>query len=119
MFDVHDDAEGRANTALLSLTADVVSTVLPLLREADGLSADVLGPDEWHGHISLASHELIERADLREEVENFIRGLGTPYPRTFRAARLTVFRLRHASWSGPWWTDFTWEHLRSFLLSDR
>lgn len=119
VFDVHDDAAGRANAALVSLTSDVVSAVMPLLREADGLPADVRGSDEWHGHVSLASHELGERADLCDEVENFIRELDQPYPRTFPASRLTVYRLRHASWSGPWWIDFTWEHLRSFPLADR
>ena len=119
MFDVHDDADGRANAALGSLAADVVSTVVPLLREADGLPADVRAPDEWHGHLSLASHEFIERADLRDEIENFIRDLDVPYPRTFRATRLIAYRLRHTSWSGPWWTDFTWVHLRSFPLADR
>ena len=119
MFDVHEDAAGRANTDLLRLASDVVSTVLPLLREADGQPADVRGPDEWHGHLSLASHDLIERTDLRDEVEEFIKELGTPYPRTFTASRLTAYRLRHPSWSGPWWADFTWEHLRSFPLTAR
>src|SRR5829696_6926742 len=39
-------------------------------------------------------------------------------PSSFPAQLVAVFRLHHQSWSGPWWTSFRWEHLRSFRLGD-
>lgn len=116
VFDVHGDFTGEPNAALIDLAADVAATVQPLLRPVRSLAADVRGRENWRGHLSLASHELLDRADLRDEVASFIRQLDTPCPSTYVAATVTVYRLHHPSWSGPWWTTFWWEHLRSFRL---
>ena len=58
--------------------------ILPaqLIRSSDRCSAraplppDLYEPDRWTPHISLVSHELRIRADLREEVEDYVNGLG-------------------------------------------
>lgn len=116
VFDVHHDYAGEPSTALIDLAADMAATVRPLLRSVGSLAADIRGREDWQGHLSLASHELLDRADLRDEVESFIDQLDTPYPSKFIATTVTVYRLHHPSWSGPWWTTFWWEHLRSFRL---
>jgi 2'-5' RNA ligase superfamily len=117
VFNVHNEVNGEPNPALVDLADDLAHAVQPLLRTTSGLPADVRSRDNWRGHLSLASHELIVRADLREEVELFIRQLQTPYPSDFQAATVTVYRLHHRNWSGSWWTHFTWEHGRSFGLA--
>src|SRR5215211_7682588 len=111
--------DGTPNTALVDLAADLTRDLRPLLRTTDELPADLRGRDSWRGHLSLASHELTDRVDLREEVELFIRQLETPYPSGFEAATVTVYRLYRSAWSCSWWTDFKWEHGRSFSLARR
>ena len=117
VFNVHNDVDGKPNAALIDLAMDLARDLRPLVRAADGLPADLRRRDSWRGHISLASHELIDHIDLREEVERFIRQLETPYPSSLQATTVTVYRLHHPSWSGSWWTDFDWQHSRSFGLA--
>ena len=95
VFDVHRAASGEPNAALIDLAVDVADAVQPLLRPVDSLAAD-----------------------LRDEVEVFIRQLDIAHPSSFPAQLVAVFRLHHQNWSGPWWTSFRWEHLRSFRLGD-
>jgi len=118
VFDVHRVASGEPNAALIDLAADVAHAVQPFLRPVDSLPADIPGRQNWRGHLSLASHELLDRTDLRDEVEVFIHQLDVPHPSSFPAQLVAVFRLHHQSWSGPWWTCFRWEHLRSFRLGN-
>ena len=95
VFNVHNEVDGEPNTALVDLAVDLARDLQPLLRATSGLPADLRGRDSWRGHLSLASHELSARADLREEVEIFIRQLETPYPSSFQATSVTVYRLHH------------------------
>ena len=108
----------RPNDALVALAASVQGAVRPLLApDAPGrLAADVHEPGAWRGHLSLASHELAERADLREEVEDYARGLDVPVPARFSAELVSLYRFLHPSWRGPWWTDVRWSHVRSWRL---
>jgi len=117
VFDVHHDSEGQPNQPLVELAVAVTDAVGPLLRPVETLPADIRDQGHWRGHFSLASHELIERQDLREEVEEFIDGLDVSYPDSFLTTRLAVYRLRHQNWSGRWWNSFEWAHVRSFTLT--
>src|SRR5829696_2937311 len=118
IVEVTSPTSGEPNTALIDFAADVAYAVQPLLRPVDSLAADIRGRESWRGHLSLASHELLDRADLRDEVEVFIHQLDIAHPSSFPAQLVAVYRLHHQSWSGPWWTSFRWEHLRSFRLGD-
>lgn len=109
-FDVHEDGCGRPNAPLVDLAADVMDVVRSVVRHGGrGLPADLHERADWHGHLSLASHELLDRADLRDEVEQFVRQLEEPYPVHFSASRLAVVRLHHRDWADGWWADFRWE----------
>ena len=117
VYDVHSLA-GATNPALLDLVAAVDAGVTPLLgpTERGSLAADVRRPGDWHGHLSLASHELDERPDLRDEVLAYARALDVPVPATSRAAVLALYRFDHPDWRGRWWTDLRWTHVRSWHL---
>lgn len=117
-FDVHDDGHGRPNQALVDLAADLVDVVGPMLRPTTHLPADVRGPEDWHGHLSLASHELRGRPDLLDAAEQVVAELDEPYPARFTAVRLAVVRLHHPDWAGDWWTGFRWETVRVLLLAE-
>jgi len=118
VFDVHRSDAGQPNQPLLDLVTDVSAAVQPLLRLADGLPADIRDRQSWHGHLSLASHELAERRDdLRDEVREFIDQLAVPHPTSSRSGRLAVYRLHHPDWSTGWWASFWWEHIQSFPLA--
>jgi hypothetical protein len=103
-FDVHEDGRGHLNSGLLDLAVHVNDAVRPLLRP------------EWHGHMSLASHELLGRPDLLEEIDDFVQQLDEPYPARFEASRLGIFRFHHRDWTSDWWTDFWWELVDSVKL---
>ena len=118
-FDVHTVAGDQANVALVDLAADVADTVRPLLRPTQQLTADLHARDDWHGHISLASHELIDRPELLDEVDRFVRELDAAYPDHFTATRLAVYRFHHRDWTTDWWTDFEWEFVCSSTLGTR
>jgi hypothetical protein len=65
---------------------------------------------------ALVSHELRIRADLREEVEDFVNGLGIIPPASFAADTVTLYRFAHQTWTGSWWRDMRCEHVRSWRL---
>ncbi|WP_375426712.1 2'-5' RNA ligase family protein [uncultured Friedmanniella sp.] len=118
VYEVHHGRDGKPNRPLVDLAADVDAAVRPLLRPTVLLPADVHDRLDWRGHLSLASHELFERADLRDEVAEFIEQLAVPYPEISVATRVAVYRQHHPDWSDGWWTGFRWEHVRSFGLGE-
>jgi hypothetical protein len=117
VYDVHE-RDGVPNPDLLDLVASVRSAVLPRLAPtASGtLAADVREPGQWHGHLSLASHEMDERPELHDEVVSYIEGLEVAPPTEFRAEVVALYQFDHPTWKGRWWTDLSWSHLRSWRL---
>ena len=79
------------------------------LGPAGDLPADIHERDEWHGHLSLASHDVRGQRELLRRINQFVAQLGEPFPARFVATEVGVFRFRNPSWTGDWWTDFTWE----------
>jgi hypothetical protein len=117
VYDVHE-RDGAPNSDLLDLVAVVRSAVLPRLAPtgAGALAADVREPGQWHGHLSLASHEMDERPELADEVVTYIEGLEVTPPNQFGAEVVALYRFEHPTWTGRWWTDLSWSHLRSWRL---
>ena len=112
IYDVHGDG-------MVELAAAVDAVVRPLLEPATGLAADLFERGRWHAHLSLGSHDLIERRDLHDEVEAYVRGLAVDVPAEFRAEVVAVYRLEHETWTGRWWRAMEWEHVRSLRLVSR
>jgi hypothetical protein len=107
---------GAPNRALSDVAGAVDSVVRPLLGPSGSLPPDLYEPDGWMPHISLVSHELRIRADLREEVEDYVNGLGIIPPASFTADTVTLYRFAHTTWTGSWWREMRWEHVRSWRL---
>ena len=110
VYDVHGPEIER-------LAAAVDAAVRPLLQPASGLATDLYEPGRWRAHLSLGSHDLAARPDLHDEVEAFVRGMAVEVPSEFTAEVIAVYRLEHATWTGPWWRAMTWEHVRSRHLA--
>lgn len=108
-FDVHHDVDGMPNAGLVDLAVDVMEAVRPLLTPSEHLPADVHDRADWYGHLSLARHDLFDRPERLNLIEQFVHELAEPFPEHFEASRLGVFRFHHADWTGTWWTDFRWE----------
>ena len=117
IYDVHD-RDGAPNAPLVDLAATVDAAVRPLLRPTapGALAADVRESSRWRGHLSLASHDLEARPELRGEVQAYAQGLGVDVPKEFEAQVIALYEFRHPTWSGPWWVDLRWAHLRSWRL---
>ena len=115
VYDVHD-LDGAPNAELTGLVDDLVPVLRPLLSAGTGLPPDLRSRDDWRGHLSLASHELLGRDDLRAEVDTFIRQLDVPYPGRFPATTVTVYRFLSPTWVGRWWTTLRWQRMASVSL---
>ena len=61
--------DGAPNKSLNDLAGAVDSVVRPLVGPSGELAPDLYEPDRWMPHISLVSHEMRVRADLREEMQ--------------------------------------------------
>lgn len=109
--------DGAVNAPLVALAARVDEVVRPFLDpDRPGLPADLVDPSTWRGHLSLATHDLADRPDLVAEVEAFVRELDVGFPVSSVADTVTLYRFRHPCWTGAWWQDLRWEHVRSFTL---
>jgi hypothetical protein len=116
VYDVHT-LDGRVNAPLVALAGSVEAAVIPFVTAAPGLPADLPSGGTWHGHLSLASHELGVRPELGDEVAEFVRGLDVPVPDRFVADTVSAYRFTHPTWDGAWWTDLRWEFVRSWRLT--
>jgi hypothetical protein len=109
--------DGAPNRQLNVLAGAVDSVVRPLVGSSGTLPPDLYEPDRWTAHISLVSHEFRVRADLREEVEDYVNGLGVRTPSSFTADTVMLYRFAHNTWTGSWWRDMRWDHVRSWRLA--
>ena len=117
IYDIHH-RDGIPNAPLIDLAAAVDAAVRPLLSPTvpGTLAADVRESSRWHGHFSLASHDLEARPELRDEVQAYAEGLAVHVPPEFDARVIALYEFRHSTWSGPWWVGLRWAHLRSWHL---
>lgn len=116
-YDIDRLESGEKNQPFHDLAIAVNEVIAPLTEYAPDDWIQPFEPAGFHAHFSLASHDLRRRADLREEVEEFIRALPVDYSPTFVADTITLFRFHSADWNSEWWYDITWEHVRSWRLA--
>ncbi|WP_433282307.1 2'-5' RNA ligase family protein [Pseudonocardia xinjiangensis] len=116
IYDVHHLADGTPNLPLVQLAAAVDAAVAPLRLPADDPEPNLFDRQRFRAHLSLASHDLYERPDLTDEVEEFVRGLDIEVPATFPGDTVALYRTRSDDWSGRWWRTMTWEHLHTWRL---
>lgn len=103
----------KPNEDLRKIAADVKNVVLPLhVRHEDYLAPNVQDYT-FAGHMGLASFELHVDNRLSDEVGEFITGLPITAPASFVARWYTLFQFR-ADWSGHWWNDMPWRHIKSW-----
>jgi hypothetical protein len=115
VYDINE-LDGEPNPALVALASTVGAAVRPLVADVPGLPADLYMPDGWRAHLSLASHDLFDREDLRDEVEEYVRGLDIDVPTSFTADTVALYAFEHPSWTGAWWGEMRWEYRRSWRL---
>jgi hypothetical protein len=113
-YNIDLDASGQGpNSALHRVAADVKSAVLPLHVTHEDLLAPNVQDYTFAGHLGLASFELSVDNRLSDEVGEFIAGLPITFPSSFVARWYTLFEFQ-ADWSGPWWEDMPWRHVKSW-----
>lgn len=118
-YDIDRNEDGSVNGPLHRLATVVNETIAPLTAYQPGEWSQPFVPEKFWAHFSLASHDLRDRADLRDEVEAFIRALPIAYSQTFTAEYVTLFRFHSANWFGDWWQGLSWEHVKSWRLTQR
>lgn len=117
VYDVSQNADGTVNDELVSLARDIDAVVDPFRRPMNNPLPNDFAPDQYRGHLSLASHDLYVRPDLHDEVGEFIRELDVPVPTGFAGRSVVMYRTNSSDWSGRWWQTMTWEHVHSWELA--
>lgn len=115
-YDVNNSQNGQTSGEMLGLAIVINAALRPLAIQYEELKVDPFSAGTFHAHISLASHELRNREDLREEVETFIHGLECPAPATFNAEIVSLYQFTSDDWSGCWWETLKWTHHKSWKL---
>lgn len=108
-----DAAASAPNRELRRVAQAVKEAVEPIHERHDDLHAPNVQDYHFAGHMGLASFELRIDNRLSDEVEEFIKGLPIPAPSSFVARWYTLFRF-DADWTGHWWEDMPWQHIRSW-----
>ncbi len=108
-----DAAGSKPNAPLRQIAADVKAAVLPLHVTHEDYLAPNVQDYTFAGHMGLASFELHVDNRLSDEVGEFIAGLPITAPASFVARWYTLFQFR-ADWSGHWWNDMPWRHVKSW-----
>ncbi len=116
-FDVDRTRRGEKNTAIRDLAIAIDDALSPLKSSGEGHRMKPFDGESFRAHLSLASHDLETLPHMREEVEQFLRSLPHSAPSDFIADTVTLYRFHSADWSGEWWHDLRWWHLRSWTLS--
>lgn len=119
VYDVAERPDGTLNQDFVQLAADVDAAVDPFRRTMDSPPSNDFLPEKWRAHLSLASHDLYGRPDLRDEVGAFIRDLDIDVPSGFRGDTVVLYRTASPDWSGRWWHTMTWEHVHTWTLTGR
>lgn len=117
-FDVDRTISGAKNHAIKELAVAVNGALEPLRGHGEGFRMKPFDEDGFRAHLSLASHDLEELPHLRREVEAFLRALPHTAPSDFVADTVTLFRFHSSDWTGEWWKDLRWWHLRSWTLGE-
>ena len=113
-YDINLDADGEQPNQALGRIADTVKTaVLPVhVPHEDYLTPNVQ-EYVFAGHLGLASFEVHAENRFCDEVAEFLTGLPVVAPASFVARWYTLFQFR-AEWSGPWWENMAWRHVKSW-----
>jgi hypothetical protein len=113
-YNINLDASGlKENTELGEVAAAVKQAVLPIhVRHEDYLAPNVQDYT-FAGHMGLASFELHVDNRLSDEVGEFIAGLPITAPSSFVARWYTLYQFT-ADWSGYWWENMPWRHVKSW-----
>lgn len=117
VYDVAERPDGSLNQDFVQLARDVDAAVAPFRRPMHAPLPNDYDPEHWRAHLSLASHDLYGRPDLRDEVGAFIHGLQVEVPSDFRGDTVVLYRTSSPDWSGRWWHTMTWEHVRTWALA--
>jgi hypothetical protein len=116
VYDVHHRADGSVNSELLDLARAVDAAVEQVRLPMNSPELHTFDPEGFRAHFSLASHDLYERPDLREEVAEFLAALDVRYTPDFRGDTVALYRTSSPDWSGRWWRTLEFEHVRSWRL---
>jgi hypothetical protein len=114
---MRDSARTHPNRNLASVAASVRDAVAPIHVRHDDFLAPNVQDYRFAAHLSLASFELAIEPRLTHEVGEFIAGLPIVAPASFVAGYYSLFRFR-ADWSGHWWNDMPWAHVKSWNVGN-
>lgn len=111
-----DASHQNPNAPLGDVAAAVKAAVLPLSTPVQDYRVIPVADYEFAGHLGLASHELAVDNRLSDEIGEFIAELPLDAPTSFTSKWFSFFEFQ-ADWSGHWWEEMTWRHIKSWDVS--
>ncbi len=113
-YDINLNRSGtEPNQQLFQVASAVRAATLPLHVPHNDFLAPNVQDYTFAAHLTLAGFELHVDSRLSEEVGDFIQGLLITAPTSFVASCYTLFEF-HADWSGHWWNNMPWRHIKSW-----
>ena len=117
VYDIDRTADGQTNEPLHRLADGVNAALAPLTVPLEATLVDGYDPGRFHGHLSLASHELAVDPGLAPEVAEFIREMPVVPSPGFDATRIVLYRFWSDGWDGAWWESLRWSPEHSWRLA--
>jgi hypothetical protein len=117
-YDINMDASGTHPNEPLGAIASTAKAAVQAMHVRHN---DFLAPNvedyTFAAHLSLANFELDIEPRLIDEVFEFAKGLPINAPASFAARWYTLFQFRSNNWTGNWWEDMPWRHIKSWEVN--
>ena len=116
VYDMNTLPCGAHNQPLTDLALDINATLAPLRGELPQKLVGPFHPEGFHAHMSLASHELMIRPELNEQVEAFIRAMPDTPPTDTIGEWVALYQFWSEDWQGNWWETLRWRQEHAWQL---
>lgn len=114
VLDAQHDETGATNAPLQQLHEAAYAALLPLVRPECTFTPGEGVNDRFFAHLTLLQG--LTRAELFEEVRDFIDEARPIGPSTFMAEYCHLYAFRSENWAGDWGATLIWELLASWKL---
>ena len=120
IHDIESLEDGTPNPALLELFRRARQHLDPLrVPPRQEFKGGVTEEAGFHGHISIAAHDLALRPELWDEVYEFLAQLDVDMRGEYISTTASLYAFETQSgWDGRWWETMSWRLLSSMRLSE-
>jgi 2'-5' RNA ligase len=116
VYDMDRNADGSRNVALAELRDALAASLTPVSRRVSDYLTTPWQDGEFHAHVSVASHELLERPELVVQVRSFLADLEAELPQSFTARTVALFEFLAPDFAQRWWPQMSWRQVSAWSV---